>query len=203
MYTLEVVVICGWHCACAILTVNFYLVEHFSPCLRLYYKAHLCKFSCFLQLQMVDLALLLRKHEFQLIPWVQVFNVLPLKFQFVLACRLTINNYQNWWAFAYFTFRYKTGINFFLLAYFEGSGLSATINEQFDIQKGTFSNRSKVKEEILFFELINLKSMEPFSLIQICILTSDEIPNGVVNDLTVLFGSLFCIDPTMEHEYDK
>jgi hypothetical protein len=151
----------------------------------------------------VTLALLLCEHEFQLVAWVQVLDIFPLKFEIVLACSLAIHNHQDLRAFLQITFRHKTRIHFFLLAHFEWRGLSTPIHKQVNIKKQALLNGCQVKKEVLLFVLINFEHMEPLALIQISILSANCISNRSVIDLIVHWGSLLAINPRLERQYDK
>ncbi len=165
VHALEVVVV-GWRNAlCAVFSVYFYPVEHLPTRLWLYYQSHLCEIPWLLQLQVVTLALLFCEHEFQLVAWVQVLNIFPLKFKIVLARSLAIHNHHDLRTFLQLTFRHKTRIHFFLLAHLEWRGLSTPIHEQVNIEKLAFLNGCQVKKEVLLFVLINLEHMEPLALI--------------------------------------
>jgi hypothetical protein len=142
----------------------------------------------------VDLALFLCKHEFQLVPWAQVLDVLPRKLQIVPARSLAINNYHYLSAVFQVAFRHKTRIHFFLFAHLERRPLSTAIHKQVNIQELAFLNGRQVEKEVLLFVLINLEHMEALALIQISILSANGISNDIEIDLTVDWGSLLTID---------
>ncbi len=152
---------------------------------------------------MVTLALLFCEHEFQLVAWVQVLDIFPLKLEIVLACSLAIHNHHDLRAFLQLTVSHKTRIHFFLLAHLERRGLSTSIHKQVNIEKQALLNGGQVKKEVLLFVLINLKHMEPFALIQISILSANRISNRSVIDLVVHWGCLLAINPRLERQYDK
>jgi hypothetical protein len=115
-----------------------------------------------------------------------MLNVLPLDFKLILAGCLAINNNNNLLTLCEITFGNETRVHFLLLAYLKRSLLNSSVYENVDIHEGAFADWSHIKEEVLFFNLIDLEDMISSALIDISILTLDNFTDGFINNLSGL-----------------